>query len=307
MKRILVIFLVFSIAFSLAACGDPEATGPVPSNTQTAPTQTNSTDASIPESTSTATKPSETEPPVTQPPVTQPPVTQPPVTEPPAPTACSHTAGDWKTDKAATCTTEGSKHKECTKCSTVLETASIAATGHTEAIIPGKAPTTTETGLTEGKVCSVCGTVLLEQQTIPVIPSVTAVVDWNEQDYWSITNVTSQGVYLMGESLPMRVYYVTGPCRVTLLTNLDDPSQWGYTGAYLGITDDGWNVKYDYAALKEHGAVQYYTDSYGDTWFAAGTYYDLPTGTWYFGNVEASSSFFVVVNNPTAEANGTLG
>ena len=39
--------------------------------------------------------------------------------------------------------------------------------GHTEELIPGKAPTCTETGLTEGKKCSVCGEIITAQQTIP--------------------------------------------------------------------------------------------------------------------------------------------
>lgn len=40
-----------------------------------------------------------------------------------------HTAGDWIIDTAATATTEGAKHKECTVCRYVMETAVIPATG----------------------------------------------------------------------------------------------------------------------------------------------------------------------------------
>ena len=47
----------------------------------------------------------------------------------------------------------------------------IEKTGHTEEIIPGKAATETETGLTEGKKCSVCNKILKEQEVIPVIPA----------------------------------------------------------------------------------------------------------------------------------------
>ena len=41
------------------------------------------------------------------------------------------------------------------------------ATGHTEEILPAVTPTCTETGLTEGTKCSVCGDVLTEQKELP--------------------------------------------------------------------------------------------------------------------------------------------
>ena len=41
----------------------------------------------------------------------------------------AHTAGDWITDTAATATADGTKHKECTVCGYVMETATIPATG----------------------------------------------------------------------------------------------------------------------------------------------------------------------------------
>ena len=43
----------------------------------------------------------------------------------------------------------------------------ICKNGHTEVTIPGKEVTCTEAGLTEGKKCSVCGTVTVKQETIP--------------------------------------------------------------------------------------------------------------------------------------------
>ncbi len=45
----------------------------------------------------------------------------------------------------------------------------IEATGHTEEIIPAVAATCTQTGLTEGKKCSVCGEILVAQTETPVI------------------------------------------------------------------------------------------------------------------------------------------
>lgn len=45
----------------------------------------------------------------------------------------------------------------------------IPATGHTEEILPSVEPTCTETGLTEGKKCTVCGEVLVEQTVIDAL------------------------------------------------------------------------------------------------------------------------------------------
>ena len=72
--------------------------------------------------------------------------------------AIGHT---WKNGQPATCTEDG--NRLCETCGAV-ET--IAATGHTEEFIPGKAATCTQTGLTDGTQCSVCGTILVEQKEI---------------------------------------------------------------------------------------------------------------------------------------------
>ncbi len=59
---------------------------------------------------------------------------------------------------AATCTTPAT----CKDCG-----ANVApATGHTEETIPAVAPTCKDTGLTEGKKCSVCGEILVAQETV---------------------------------------------------------------------------------------------------------------------------------------------
>lgn len=62
---------------------------------------------------------------------------------------------DWKD---ATCTTA----KTCDRCNITEGEAN----GHTEEVIPGKSATCTETGLTDGKKCSVCGEILEEQEEI---------------------------------------------------------------------------------------------------------------------------------------------
>ena len=59
----------------------------------------------------------------------------------------------------------------CTVCSGELsrEKITVETFGHTEVTDEAKAPTCTETGLTEGKHCSVCSTVLIKQETIDAL------------------------------------------------------------------------------------------------------------------------------------------
>ena len=69
----------------------------------------------------------------------------------------------------------GCEHKEvneatCTTPATCKDCGAntAPAKGHTEETIPAVAPTCKDTGLTEGKKCSVCGETLVAQETVPV-------------------------------------------------------------------------------------------------------------------------------------------
>ena len=70
---------------------------------------------------------------------------------------------------APTCTEGGYTTYTCSRCGDSYVADETAALGHTEEIIPGKAATCTETGLTEGKKCSVCGEILVAQEEIPAL------------------------------------------------------------------------------------------------------------------------------------------
>ena len=78
---------------------------------------------------------------------------------------CQHTYTGVVT--APTCTEVGYTTYTCPDCGDTYVADEVAALGHTEEILAGKDATCIETGLTEGKKCSVCKEIILEQQTIP--------------------------------------------------------------------------------------------------------------------------------------------
>ena len=76
-------------------------------------------------------------------------------------------AGDWEVTKEPTCTEAGEKVQKCTLCGKVLATEAIPALGHVEKVVPGKAETCDEDGLSDGIVCERCGETLKAQEVIP--------------------------------------------------------------------------------------------------------------------------------------------
>lgn len=82
--------------------------------------------------------------------------------------ATGHTWGTEAVTKAVTCTENGAVTKTCSVCkASVVET--VIAKGHTEVIDAAKAATCTDSGLTEGKHCSVCNTVFVKQEAIAAL------------------------------------------------------------------------------------------------------------------------------------------
>lgn len=75
-------------------------------------------------------------------------------------------AGDWEVTKEPDCTEAGEKVQKCTLCGKVLATEAIPALGHVEKVVPGKAETCDEDGLTDGIVCERCGETLKAQEVI---------------------------------------------------------------------------------------------------------------------------------------------
>ena len=75
-----------------------------------------------------------------------------------------HSYGQWQTVQEATCLEDGLQERVCS-CG-AKDTQVLPALGHTVVVDEAKTASCTESGLTEGSHCSVCNTVLQEQQVI---------------------------------------------------------------------------------------------------------------------------------------------
>lgn len=81
--------------------------------------------------------------------------------------ACGHTHVYTQGGMPPTCTQAGWSERIC-ECG-YRESAELPATGHTEESVPATDATCTEDGLTAGKVCSVCGEIILPQEVIAAV------------------------------------------------------------------------------------------------------------------------------------------
>jgi len=78
-----------------------------------------------------------------------------------------HEWSDWEIDVAPTCTEKGRLIRRC-ECGE-SQTRRASELGHTEVVVAAVAPTCQATGLTEGKYCSACELVFVEQEVLEIV------------------------------------------------------------------------------------------------------------------------------------------
>ena len=78
-----------------------------------------------------------------------------------------HEFGEWTRTKEPTCSEYGEETRICSICN-YPQKRNVEKLPHTEEIIPGTPATFDEPGLTDGKKCSVCGEIIVQQTEAPV-------------------------------------------------------------------------------------------------------------------------------------------
>ena len=82
--------------------------------------------------------------------------------------ALGHDYAMYKITKNPTCTAQGEETATCTRC-TSTKTQSVPRIDHTEVTVKAVATTCTKQGKTEGKKCSVCDKITVEQESVPAL------------------------------------------------------------------------------------------------------------------------------------------
>lgn len=166
-----------------------------------------------------------------------------------------------KTVTDATCTEKGYTIYKCS-CGDTYKADYVSAKGHTEVVDEAVAATTTSTGLTEGKHCSVCGEILIEQQVVDKIIDYFYTkdikIDWNYK-----TGVTYKGgeiacdyQIVSASCVAKKEYYITGSdCSFTLKVRVKCKTGMRYMKVPYIIKDSSGNV------IKQ----DYILDKYSDT------------------------------------------
>ena len=121
-----------------------------------------------------------------------------------------HVASDWlkNVKKPVTCTSDGEEYKECVHCKKIMDTKSIAKTGHQMVVNKEIPASCTKDGHTEGKVCASCGLVEVEYEVIPAshkietLPEVPATKDTEGKTEGKVCSVCGE-IIVAQEVIPV--------------------------------------------------------------------------------------------------------
>ena len=170
-----------------------------------------------------------------------------------------HEFTNYISDNNATCTQDGTKTAKCNRCdATDTITDGGSAKGHTVVIDEAKAATCTESGLTQGKHCSVCNAVLEEQDVIPA-KGHTYSAEWsyNETEHWheatcghNVKKDTAKHSFDENKKCTVCNYVTTKPLGIELQSsvfNINLTKKTGYIKVSNSVADCDFSDKFTVA------------------------------------------------------------